>query len=106
MKKGANLHLHVIRRFEPVTLSPVVLVSVQETGQMVVAKCFDRRFNPLWREQEDCEPWDESREKAYCEMVESGESLPNPSIPVILVRTLRRSFRIIVEWASDIARVC
>ena len=57
MKSGLDIHLRIIKRFGPVTFSPVLLVEVQETGETLVAKFFDRRYCPGWRKNEKCESW-------------------------------------------------
>ena len=45
LKDAQILRLDVVRLFEPVTMSPAMLVYIPTTSEIVVAKFYDRRFN-------------------------------------------------------------
>ena len=72
-QREMTLHLRIQRRFDPITFSPVVLVKVAETGETLVAKFFDRRFNPDYRKNQAYEDWNSAREDAFRSLVSSGE---------------------------------
>ncbi|KAN0085523.1 hypothetical protein V8E54_001990 [Elaphomyces granulatus] len=71
-KSGATIEVEVQKVFEPVTMSPVMVVRLNGERKNLVLKLYDRRFCPRLRTSEHMDAWDEQREKEYVDFVLSG----------------------------------
>ena len=63
----------IIKLFQPVTVSPVMLVEIENGGPIMVLKLYDRRCCPKLRDEVPYD-WNEIAEDDYKSFVESGEA--------------------------------
>ena len=63
----------IIKLFQPVTVSPVMLVEIEKGGPIMVLKLYDRRCCPKLRDEVRYD-WNEVGEDEYKHFVESGEA--------------------------------
>ena len=64
-KLGATIEVKVRKVFEPITMSPVMVVWLNSERKNFVLKLYDRRFAPRLRKSEHIRVWDEQCEKSY-----------------------------------------
>ena len=63
----------IIKLFQPVTVSPVMLVEIENGGPIMVLKLYDRRCCPKLRDEVRYD-WNEIAEDEYKSFIESGEA--------------------------------
>ena len=63
----------IVKLFQPVTVSPVMLVEIESRGPIMVLKLYDRRCCPKLRDEVPYD-WNEVAEDEYKAFVESGEA--------------------------------
>lgn len=71
-KPGETIEVEVQKVFEPVTMSPVMVVRLNGERKNFVLKLYDRRFAPRLRKAGHIDVWNEQREKEYTNFVLSG----------------------------------
>jgi hypothetical protein len=69
-KSGATIEVEILKVFEPITMSPVMVVRLN--GKKFVLKLYDRRFGPSLRKNAGIDSWDAQREEEYVDFVLSG----------------------------------
>ena len=70
---SSKIRARVVKLFQPVTISPVMLVEVEGVCKTMVLKLFDRRCSPGLRSHVPRD-WNEDVEDEYKSFVESGEA--------------------------------
>ena len=70
---SSKIRARVVKLFQPVTISPVMLVEVEGECKTMVLKLFDRRCSPGLRSHVPRD-WNEDVEDEYKSFVESGEA--------------------------------
>ena len=68
----SKITARIIKLFQPVTVSPVMLVEIVGENTTMVLKLYDRRCCPKWRDEVPHD-WNEIAEDEYKSFVESGE---------------------------------